>query len=392
MYKALSNLLDRMERDPTAGKRWEPIDWTLFPTAPDAGKFRRLLEELAHSGVVDLKFGTRGLRDTIQKVSICDATAIYKLLGRTPAAETAVAAIAPLRERAEPWEGDILDEIESLWATNRQWQKIAVSNAKDLLDVQKLAQAINAGTHLNLDFRTFSARVVGDSKMAERSEASVLAYLRRKGENGPARFREIMAAHGSQKITMPVLLSGPVSLKGIRIDDVMDYVGIPVHELGNLVIDEDIEYVLSVENLTSFHRHSVETNPLPRRGLVLFTSGQPSHAFKEFYSSLVKRLSGKVPFYHWSDIDGGGLEITKVMMDLNLDVLPHLMDVDILDRYGTQSERIIENSHPFQGWLKPLAEYLARQETKVLEQEVIDPRLPSMSSQQIGAPASNLGA
>jgi hypothetical protein len=374
MREILSDLIDRLERNPGNGERWKTIDWNQFATVCEVEQIRQCLEQLASLGTVKLKYGRKGHRGSIEKVSIIDPGPVYRMLGRTPSVQLAAAAIAPLRERAEPWEADVLDQIERLWATNRQWQKMTTANAVELLDIQKLAQAIRAGTHANLDFRTFSSRVVGDSKKVERSEAAVMAYLR-NGEVAPASFRELMSAQGSLKITMPVFLSGPVSLKGIRIGDAMDYVGVPVHELEHVSVEEDIDYVLSIENLTSFHRHCVEINLKPRRGLVVFTSGQPSHAFKAFYSGLVDRFP-ELPFYHWSDIDGGGLEITKVMMDLNPALQPHLMDVDILEQYGTASSRAVESSLPFARWLTPLAERLSQEETRTLEQEVMDPRLP----------------
>lgn len=374
MREMLNRLIDTMEGNPGATMRAREIDWNSFPTVADAEEFRQLLGQLEKLGTVKLAFGKKGHRDRIEKVAIIDPVPVYRMLGRTPSPETASAAIAPLRECAEPWEAGMLDEIQNLWSRNRQWQKFTPANSDALLDIQKLAQAIQSGQHENQDFRTFSSRIVGDSKKVERSEAAVLAYLRASGNHS---FRSLMAERGAWKITMPVMLSGPVSLHGLRLCDVMDYVGVPVLELENLMVDEDVDYVLSIENLTSFHRHCVDINPLPRRGLVLFTSGQPSHAFKEYYSGLVERFSGRVPFYHWSDIDGGGLEIAKVMLDLNPDLHPHLMDVDLLEQHGKSSERAIESTLPFQGWLEPLAEYLAQPETKVLEQEVVDPRRPT---------------
>lgn len=374
MRDILNALLDTLESSPGTIARARTIDWNSFTTVADAEDFEKLLGQLERLGTVKLTFGKKGLRNRIEKVALIDPGPVYSMLGRRPSCDTAAAAIAPLRERAETWETAMLDEIQSLWSRNRQWQKFTPANSDALLDIQKLAQAIHSGQHQNQDFRTFSSRIVGDSKKVERCEAAVLAYLRANGKHS---FRSLMAERGAWKITMPVMLSGPVSLHGLRLCDAMDYVGVPVLELQNLIVDEDVDYVLSVENLTSFHRHCIEINPTPRRGLILFTSGQPSHAFKEYYSGLAERLSGRVPFYHWSDIDGGGLEISKVMLDLNPDLQPHLMYVDLLEQLGTASARIVENSGGFDGWLKPLADHLAQESTKVLEQEVVDPCLPS---------------
>lgn len=374
----LNGMLDRLERSPGSTRLWERVDWTALGTVSEAEELKTLLYELAGAGAVELKFGRRGHRDGIEKVRILDSRPIYSLLARMPSVQAAAEAIAPLRDNAAPWEAGILDQIEASWSTNRLWQKLPRAATSALLDIQRIAQAIRAGIHADTDFRTFSARIVGDSKRVERLESAVIAYLGGKDDGAPSTFRDLMAARGSRKITMPIMLSGPVSLRGCPVGAVMDYVGLPVSELHALQISEEVDYVLSIENLTSFHRHCVEINGLSRRGLVLFTSGQPSHAFKEFYSSLVLRFPS-VPFYHWSDIDGGGLEISKVMMELNPALQPHLMSVEILQRHGTPTSRVLDSVKDFSRWLDPLARELAQDTTMVLEQEVMDPVLPSLS-------------
>ncbi|NTF17955.1 hypothetical protein G6L37_06030 [Agrobacterium rubi] len=375
MRDILNGMLDRLERSQPPKGRWEKIEWDKLGTVSEAEALKAVLGDLAGSGAVELRHGRRGHRDSIEKVLILNPDPLYTLVGRSPSATAAALAIAPLRCRAEAWEAAILDEIESRWATNRQWQKIVRSGAEDLIDVQKISQAIRAGNHADTDFRTFSARIVSDSKRVERLESAVIAYM---GGGGAGSFRDLMAMRGSRKITMPIMLSGPVSIRGISIGSVLDYVGVPVEDLHALEISDDIDYVLTIENLTSFHRHCVEINVLPRRGLVLFTSGQPSHAFKDFYSILVTKFRS-VPFYHWSDLDGGGLEISKVMMDIAPALQPHLMTVEILRNHGTPTSRVLDSVKDFSGWLEPLARLLAQDTAMVLEQEVIDPALPGIT-------------
>ena len=52
-----------------------------------------------------------------------------------------------------------------------------MAEADRLRDAFVLAQAILGGKHLNVDYRTFSRRTVGDSKALERLEGAVVRLL-----------------------------------------------------------------------------------------------------------------------------------------------------------------------------------------------------------------------
>ncbi|MBY3433291.1 hypothetical protein HFN89_03815 [Rhizobium laguerreae] len=84
-----------------------------------------------------------------------------------------------------------------------------------------------------------------------------------------------------------------------------------------------------------------------------------------------------VPFFHLSDIDEGGLEITRTIMALNPAVRPHLMDLALVKAHGARATEPVGDDGRFAGtWMQEIAAYLAVPGNLSLEQEMIDPAIP----------------
>lgn len=254
--------------------------------------------------------------------------------------------------------------------------RYGIQDAAGVPAIQKIARAIRLGLNEGLDMRTFSTHHGGDSKLIEKSGQAILSYLYHGVERPAGTLREILERSGTTKITMPINVSGPFSHGGHPVGSFMDYCGLPSHELGKVTLDRRPDYVLTIENLVSFHRHAVEVNH-DRRGLVLFSSGQASWTFMAFYRRLVSELGAEVPFFHWSDIDAGGLEITKTIMNANPAVLPHLMSLDLLRKHGVRTSAPVKDEGKFAGtWMEEIAGQLAVPGSLTLEQELLDPLPP----------------
>jgi hypothetical protein len=122
----------------------------------------------------------------------------------------------------------------------------------------------------------------------------------------------------------------------------------------------------------------VEVNT-DRSGLILFTSGQASISFKEFYARLAAALGPTTPFFHWSDVDEGGLEITRTIMALNPSVRPHLMSLELVRKLGARATAPVADDGRFAGtWMSEIAAYLSVPGNLSLEQEMVDPALPDI--------------
>lgn len=377
MTDVIDRLVRRIEINPDAVRVGERIDWTAFRSAKEVEALKARLAGLVACGALKASYGKGGFKNTIERVSVVDQAALYAALGRRPHAEAARAAVSILREGAEDWEGGVIDHIEGVWARHAKWCGFSLDDVKRLLPLQKVSRAIRNGLHEGHDMRTFSTREGGDSKLIEKNDSAILSYVYHGAERPDGTLREILTRSGSFKITSPVLVSGLFSVGGVPVGQALSYCGIPVHQLADISLDRRPDYVLTIENQVSFHRHAVEVND-DRRGLVLFTSGQASIAFKKFYLWLVTQLKS-VPFFHWSDIDEGGLEITRTIMAINPAVRPHLMNLDLLKTHGARATAPVADDGRFAGsWMEEIAAYLAIPGNLSLEQEMIDPALPDL--------------
>ncbi|MCZ7861783.1 DUF2220 family protein [Agrobacterium salinitolerans] len=377
MTDVIDRLVRRIETSPDAVRVGERIDWTAFQSAKEVEALKGRLARLIACGALKASYGKAGFKNTIERVTVLDQATLYSALGRRPHAEAARAAASILSEGAEDWESVVIGHIEGLWTRHAKWCGFSIDDAERLLPLQKVSRAIRNGLHEGHDMRTFSTRKGGDSKLIEKNDSAILSYVYHGAERPEGTLREILARSGSVKITSPILVSGSFSVGGVSVGQALSYCGVPVHQLADISLDRVPDYVLTVENLVSFHRHAVEVND-DGRGLVLFTSGQASIAFKEFYGRLVSQLES-VPFFHWSDIDEGGLEITRTIMSINPTVRPHLMDLSIVKDHGARATAPVTDDGRFAGsWMEDIAAYLAVPGNLSLEQEMIDPALPDL--------------
>lgn len=377
MHDVFHQLLDRFEKNKCSNRVSEKIDLSSFSSLSEAELVLKEISNLSNLGAIGPKYGKGGHRDTIERIEILNPEILYQSLGRVPLEDDVRSVMTNIRNTAQGWEANIIDHIEKLWSSRRKWQRLSPLDIDILEKIQRAAQAIKSDNHTYSDARTFSARVTDDSKFMEKRENAVLAYFNYSSNDPIFSFHDFMSQRGADKITPPILISGPFTHNGHSIGNMVDYCGIAVHELNSVTFPKTVKYVLTIENLTSFHRHSCEINKA-KDGIILYTNGQPSHAFKRFYSSLTHLLPDHIPFYHWSDIDAGGLEISNVLLGLNSKLLPHLMSANILDEYGTIGDREVSIGKTFKGtWLNPIAVALSSLGGKTVEQEVLNPLMPS---------------
>jgi hypothetical protein len=374
----IDRLVRRIETNPDAVRVGERIDWSSFRSAREVEALKHRLDGLISCGALKASYGKGGFKEIIERVAVLDQTTLYTALERRPHSEVARTAASILRVGAETWEIDIIAHIEGVWARHAKWCGYSLDDAITMIPIQKVSRAIRKGLHDGHDMRTFSTREGGDSKLIEKNGSAILSYVYHGGERPEGTLREILARGGSVKITSPVQVSGPFSVGGVPIGQALAYCGIPTDQLASISLDHRPDYVLTIENQVSFHRHAVEIND-DRRGLILFTSGQASIAFKEYYRQLCSELSSLVPFFHWSDIDEGGLEITRTIMGINQTVRPHLMSLDLVRDHGARATAPVADDGRFAGsWMEKIAAYLAVPGNLSLEQEMIDPALPDL--------------
>ncbi len=269
--------------------------------------------------------------------------------------------------------------ISEAWSRSRSWAGIVPNDVRSLREALLLAHAILERRHEGSDYRTFSRRTTSDSKSLERLEAPVVRLIRTVCSDFPnnASPRESLAAIGLEKVSPPLLLSGPISLHGNPIASPLAFLGMSANDAGGLGFTTPPAYSLVIENYTSFVRHVTEADP-DRIGLTVYSGGYPSVGIQRALATISARLPPNTPFFHWSDIDPDGIWIFQtVERAIGQPLLPHLMDRTIAERHGRVFSGTA-NRPPKVGvsHISELASYLSTPGAKHMEQEELDPVLP----------------
>lgn len=374
-------LLDRFEDGVASPVAYPDHDGFSTVTAADA--FQRGLQRAQEAGCIVLVEDRGRFRGRLKFVRLADPDALYARIGRAPASRTASAAGTAILQGLQlhpAIEAEVRNAIGA-WSRNRSWFKLGPDQAANLRTAIELAQAILDSGHAGLDYRTFSRRTVGDSKALERLEGAVVklisATLDRTVSTRP---RAALAALGLDRFPPPFLLSGSWELDGSSISASLPYVGLPPAEVDRIVFLREPEYILTVENFASFNRHVTDADS-DRRGLTIYTGGYPSIAAQAALKRLGSIISDEVPFYHWSDIDPDGVMIFRtVELALNRPLLPHLMNIDLVERHGETPKQAtrLKLSELGGSAIEKLAHYMAGSGYKVMEQEELDPEIPGL--------------
>ena len=122
-----------------------------------------------------------------------------------------------------------------------------------------------------------------------------------------------------------------------------------------------------------------------RDGLLIYTGGMPSPAWRNFYGRLLASLPAETTLYHWGDIDEGGFRIAAYLAAIaetsGKRLHPWLMSPQDVARDDLDAEapsaaclkKMIDWAEKA-GW-QQLASALMQTPIRI-EQEAMDPRFP----------------
>jgi hypothetical protein len=373
------DLLDRYEAG-TASPIGYP-DYSGFPDVVAIDKFAKELCEAEAAGAVRIGHGKGQNGDQIAHVRLEAAARMYVFLGRRPIAERVDETTSRLLSGFDlPAEFESsVTSLRAAWTRGRSWQGFSLSDVDRLRSAFDLAKAILEGRHRGTDYRTFSRRIVGDSKALERVEGAVVRLLSSTLELPPhARPKDGLRTLGLEKFAPPMLLSGRIDFAAAELSAAAPlYFGIPPSEAPRVRFREKPRYFLTIENFASFNRHIMEADP-GRAGVTAYVGGYPSLATQEALQSLAAALPGDVPFLHWSDIDPDGTWIFRTIERVvERPLTPHLMTSELAEKLGrvpTEAFRPPRNAE--NSAISSLVIYLQSDGAKWLEQEELDPALP----------------
>lgn len=375
-----AHLLDRHEAGATSPIAYP--DYAGFASVTSTDSFIKDLRVAEESGAIRLAMGKGSRRDQIVHVRLESADVLYRHLGRAPIAGIVREAHSRIFDGLSLHSGltEAAEAVASTWARAKTWNGFSPGDAHKVRSAFVLAQAVLDGRHAGLDYRTFSRRLSGDSKALERLEGPVVRLLGGVLDLPPsAKPRETLRALGLEKFAPPLLIAGQVDLAGTDLSGASPlYLGIPPNEADRLRFRASPTYLLTIENYASFNRHIIEADP-GRMGVTIYVGGYPSLATQQALRILVRKLSENVPLFHWSDIDADGTWIFRTIEKaIERPLRPHLMSPEIAERFGrpANGSSDVRGCPPDSG-IADLVDYLARDGANTVEQEELDPRLPS---------------
>jgi hypothetical protein len=352
------------------------------------------LQRLADRGCLRLHWRKWEDGNWLDKVDLIaeGAETVYRLLGRAPLNEQEASLRRLLSEQTPQasWHSDFLG-----WALHRLANHSSVAPLKlstteagarwnhDLLAaLAALAQLCEPALE-----RKFSVRLFGDSKRFEDLRGAVIRTLRRHDPES-AFFGDddgaLLRAYRLERAPEYVPIAGPMIMQSdhqtLDLTPFVAGVAIPATTLNQVTTHRcDGSAVVTVENSTSF---SEFVTAKPASILAIYTGGFASPAL---VGTLRKIRAGRpeLPFFHWGDLDVGGLRILAHLRKSLGEVEPLAMNDSVCNLYLGRSQPL--NANEREGLTQPRAEsllidcvelidYLLKTDRK-LEQEAVEASL-----------------
>lgn len=213
----------------------------------------------------------------------------------------------------------LADEFPCLHAVLEEWQrgrKVRGAGPEAASDLADAAHAVRdlrgAGTQERL-LRKESRRLFGDSKRLQALTRWLeLMHFDALSPTG-LEERDIWSALGLRPMPQPLLVAGHanITIDGGVLAPCRPWLGLPPVAVTG--VRSSARWLLTVENLTSFHEAALALEDRP--GLLLWTAGMPSPAFRALYARVLAGMPEDAEIYHWGDIDEGGYRIAAVLAE-----------------------------------------------------------------------------
>jgi hypothetical protein len=381
--KILNELLDKYESSKSfkgtnkVNQRFKVRISNLFPKYEDHSDydlFRAVNEEvdvLARKGfVVPRVTGGGVIREVYLNVEVLEE--VYRYINRVPRddinarLEGLISSYLGNGEILEEYLKDQLNRIEE----NRSVRFFS----GDFEEFERILMAVRELEDLQGEqfIREFSVRLYNDSKAFGQIQGKVESILYDYGD-----FPEKDEILGNLNLMRtPTYVnfkgSGKVSLSGQEIDlsRLDSDIAISSSMLDKIELVQVFKgKVITVENLTSFHRFMEEGY------FVLYLGGFHNRVRRDFISMLHDQNSEAI-FYHFGDIDAGGFLILEhLRRTTGIDIIPYNMDLDTLKKYEKMGKPLTENDRKRlgklrEGQFREIVEYMLEKNVK-LEQEAI---------------------
>jgi hypothetical protein len=281
-------------------------DYAALATLADFETFHAQIALAERDGAIEAERERhRGDGTRLLRLRVCDPAALARHLGEELLETRCDAAAAHLAAHARTF--PVIDDVLAAWRAGRNVRGWGPKATPDLAAAATAAAQADSTSERIL--RRESIRLFGDSKRLE--ALTPWLDLLASGELAASGLQraDIWAAFGWRHAPQPLLLSGPgsVTLTSGEVTLRRPWLGLPVETVQ--AITTDARWLLSIENLTTFHEAAAANT----EGLVVFSGGMPSPAWRRAYGCLLRHLPPHASVLHWGDIDEGGYRIAAVI-------------------------------------------------------------------------------
>jgi hypothetical protein len=381
----LERLLERSERRPDRSRPASATpEYDKLSTAQQVGRFHELMAAAERFGAVEVQRGRKDRGHLIERVRVRDPDLLARHLGRPTAAAMAQRArdeVLPIAASGEPWVAGLLDEMTDRWARGETSYRLSAAQIDAAIEFFTLLASMSRHEARGLDARTFSFRVTKDTKAFDRHSSRVAAVLGvHLGLRGAA--PDVIWSHiGLERFSHPVHLRGPVVVESpagrLVHGNAKPFASVHPEMLPQLSVLETPTAILTIENYASFNR---QVREIEDGSLVVYTGGFPSAGVVDCLSKVLRALPADVPFFHWGDVDAGGLRIFRFLEEnLPRGPRPHQMTRELTNSHGQPADpdSSLGSIAKSDSSISPLAHWLAfGDDVRHLEQEAIEPRSP----------------
>jgi hypothetical protein len=214
-----------------------------------------------------------------------------------------------------PWSGTypVVSRVLAAWQQGRKVRGCGPDAAQDLLDAIRVVESRRRDGLQERILRRESVRLFDDSKRLERLTAWLDVLNNDELAATGLSSEDVWSALGLRREPQPMLVAGrgAAILQQGTVPLCRPYLGLPMDAV--TTIETDARYLLTIENLASFH-DAARAMP-DADGLLIYTAGMPSPAWRSLYRRIVASLPRAVELYHWGDIDEGGYRIAAVISE-----------------------------------------------------------------------------
>jgi hypothetical protein len=353
-----------------------------FTNASLLTEFHEYLKLAASRDAIQIEWKPHYVNHELLRVRLVDPVKLSEFLG----IERLQDKIASTIERMDKpsWLPPFITTIFERWQRGKSSYRMKPADTLTLTTVIQAVNGIEAlGDQEVMDYRQFGARYLDGSKRLKEIMGPLCALYRERLALLDLADKDLLSTLNLVSLSHPVFITGPVVAGNGQhaIDlDVSPYVGIPYSLLEKIRITQAPDYVLTIENLSSFNEY---TRNIRDKAVIIYTAGYPTRHWQAFYQRLVHALPG-IPVFHWGDADPHGFQILRTLQRCvpQTSVQQHLMDQATGAAYSKPDIRLLEKLIPTNPTIDALLRNLITNRKWKYEQELIPAQPPSLDSQQ----------